>query len=183
MAAGRTAGGLPIRVNPELIAMNMFSDMLGHPRTRRLRRPLLRRAAVILAAAGVVAVALPPSQAHAAAPAAGGTYTLTAKVSGMCIDVPAASKNSGTLLQRSSAGSTIIVNNHSSAAGYGTSGSATVFVNGHDFAATNLTISNDYGEGSQACPRTSTPTGRFSTTSASSETRTRCWSITTARTL
>jgi pectinesterase len=44
----------------------------------------------------------------------------------------------------------VIVNNHSSAGGYGTSGSATVFMNGHDFVATNLTISNDYGEGSQA---------------------------------
>ncbi|MFI5909877.1 pectinesterase family protein [Dactylosporangium sp. NPDC051541] len=45
---------------------------------------------------------------------------------------------------------TVIVNNHSSAGGYGTSGSATVFVEAHDFAATNLTMSNDYGEGSQA---------------------------------
>jgi len=50
----------------------------------------------------------------------------------------------------SSAGQTVIVNNHSSAGGYGTSGSASVFVNGADFAASNLTISNDYGEGSQA---------------------------------
>jgi pectin methylesterase-like acyl-CoA thioesterase len=50
----------------------------------------------------------------------------------------------------SSPGQTVIVNNHSSAGGYGTSGSATVFVNGADFAATNLTIANDYGEGSQA---------------------------------
>ncbi|KUL29701.1 pectinesterase family protein [Actinoplanes awajinensis] len=50
----------------------------------------------------------------------------------------------------SAASQTIIVNNHSSAGGYGTSGSATVFVNGADFAATNLTLSNDYGEGSQA---------------------------------
>ncbi|GAA2629678.1 pectinesterase family protein [Paractinoplanes durhamensis] len=50
----------------------------------------------------------------------------------------------------SSAAQTVIVNNHSSAGGYGTSGSATVFVSGHDFAATNLTMSNDYGEGSQA---------------------------------
>jgi len=49
-----------------------------------------------------------------------------------------------------SASNTVIVNNHSSAGGYGTSGSATVFVNGHDFIATNLTMSNDYGEGSQA---------------------------------
>ncbi|MEJ3741671.1 pectinesterase family protein [Actinomycetes bacterium KLBMP 9797] len=44
----------------------------------------------------------------------------------------------------------VIVNNHSSAGGYGTSGSATVFVHGHDFAASNLTMANDYGEGSQA---------------------------------
>ena len=50
----------------------------------------------------------------------------------------------------STASDVVIVNNHSSAGGYGTSGSATVFVNGHDFAAANLTISNDYGEGSQA---------------------------------
>ncbi|WP_239163422.1 pectinesterase family protein [Paractinoplanes rishiriensis] len=50
----------------------------------------------------------------------------------------------------STANQTVIVNNHSSAGGYGTSGSATVFVNGKDFVATNLTMSNDYGEGSQA---------------------------------
>ena len=39
----------------------------------------------------------------------------------------------------------VIVNNHS-AGGYGTSGSATMFVDGHDFAANNLTISNDFDE-------------------------------------
>ena len=50
----------------------------------------------------------------------------------------------------SAASQTVIVNNHSSAGGYGTSGSATAFLDGHDFAATNLTFSNDYGEGSQA---------------------------------
>jgi pectinesterase len=50
----------------------------------------------------------------------------------------------------SSAASTVIVDNHSSAGGFGTAGSATMFINGHDFTATNLTISNDYGEGSQA---------------------------------
>jgi VCBS repeat-containing protein len=44
----------------------------------------------------------------------------------------------------------VIVNNRSSAGGYGTSGSATFFANGKEFNATNLTISNDYGEGSQA---------------------------------
>jgi pectin methylesterase-like acyl-CoA thioesterase len=50
----------------------------------------------------------------------------------------------------SSPSDVLIVDNHSSAGGYGTSGSATVFVNGHDFIARNLTLSNDYGEGSQA---------------------------------
>jgi pectinesterase len=50
----------------------------------------------------------------------------------------------------SSASSTVIVDNHSNAGGYGTSGSASVFVEGHDFIADDLTISNDYGVGSQA---------------------------------
>jgi pectinesterase len=45
---------------------------------------------------------------------------------------------------------TVIVDNHSNAGGYGTGGSATVFVYAHDFAAQNLTMSNDYGVGSQA---------------------------------
>jgi pectin methylesterase-like acyl-CoA thioesterase len=48
------------------------------------------------------------------------------------------------------ANSTLIVDNHSNAGGYGTAGSATVFVYGHDFIAQNLTMSNDYGVGSQA---------------------------------
>ena len=50
----------------------------------------------------------------------------------------------------STASSTVIVDNHSNAGGYGTGGSATVFVYGHDFTAKNLTMSNDYGVGSQA---------------------------------
>ncbi|WP_326822634.1 pectinesterase family protein [Streptosporangium sp. NBC_01756] len=45
----------------------------------------------------------------------------------------------------SSANQTVIVNNHY-AGEYGTSGSATAFVDGHDFVATNLTISNDFNE-------------------------------------
>ncbi|GAA3592114.1 hypothetical protein GCM10022419_088720 [Nonomuraea rosea] len=45
----------------------------------------------------------------------------------------------------SSASQTVIVNNHYAGA-YGTSGSATAFVDGHDFVATNLTISNDFNE-------------------------------------
>jgi pectin methylesterase-like acyl-CoA thioesterase/pectate lyase len=44
-----------------------------------------------------------------------------------------------------SAGQTVIVNNHD-AGTYGTSGSATAFINGHDFMATNLTMSNDFDE-------------------------------------
>jgi pectin methylesterase-like acyl-CoA thioesterase len=44
----------------------------------------------------------------------------------------------------------VIVNNRSNAGGYGTSGSATLFANGKEFNAVNLTIANDYGEGSQA---------------------------------
>jgi pectin methylesterase-like acyl-CoA thioesterase len=50
----------------------------------------------------------------------------------------------------SSPAGTVLVNNHSNAGGYGTFNSATVFVNGHDFIARNLTMANDYGEGSQA---------------------------------
>lgn len=45
----------------------------------------------------------------------------------------------------SSASGVLIVDNHS-AGGYGTSGSATVFMYGHDSIATNLTISNDFAE-------------------------------------
>ncbi|KAB8194030.1 pectin esterase [Nonomuraea phyllanthi] len=48
----------------------------------------------------------------------------------------------------SSPADVVIVNNHYAGA-YGTSGSATAFVDGHDFVATNLTISNDFDENSQ----------------------------------
>jgi pectin methylesterase-like acyl-CoA thioesterase len=47
----------------------------------------------------------------------------------------------------SSASAVLIVNNHS-AYTHGTSGSATAFVHGKDFAASNLTISNDFDENS-----------------------------------
>ncbi|MEV6299726.1 pectinesterase family protein [Actinoplanes sp. NPDC051861] len=49
-----------------------------------------------------------------------------------------------------SADDVVIVNNRSNAGGYGTSGSATFFAQGRELNASNLTISNDYGEGSQA---------------------------------
>ncbi|WP_433170314.1 pectinesterase family protein [Actinoallomurus sp. CA-150999] len=45
-----------------------------------------------------------------------------------------------------SPGDVVIVNNHYAGGGYGTSGSATAFINGHDFIATDLTISNDFDE-------------------------------------
>jgi len=51
---------------------------------------------------------------------------------------------------------TVIVNNHAAGATapgggtYGTFGSATVFVYGHDFQASNLTISNDFDEASSS---------------------------------
>ncbi|HST83749.1 MAG TPA: pectinesterase family protein [Kineosporiaceae bacterium] len=47
----------------------------------------------------------------------------------------------------SSASNVVIVYNHS-ANSSGTSGSATAFLNGHDFTATNLTIANDFDESS-----------------------------------
>lgn len=50
----------------------------------------------------------------------------------------------------SSASQTTIVENHGASQGYGTEGSSSVFVYGHDFQATNLTLSNDYGIGTQA---------------------------------
>jgi pectin methylesterase-like acyl-CoA thioesterase len=50
----------------------------------------------------------------------------------------------------SSASSTVIVYNNSNASTGSTTNSSTVFVQSHDVIATNLTISNDYGTGSQA---------------------------------
>jgi pectinesterase len=50
----------------------------------------------------------------------------------------------------STAAQTVIVNNRSNGAGYGTYGSATFFAKAKDIGVENLTISNDYGVGSQA---------------------------------
>lgn len=50
----------------------------------------------------------------------------------------------------SSADQVVIVHNRSNAAGYGTYGSATLSVKVKDTGVENLTVSNDYGEGSQA---------------------------------
>ncbi|MEV7803127.1 pectinesterase family protein [Microbispora sp. NPDC088329] len=47
-----------------------------------------------------------------------------------------------------SASDVVIVNNHYAGGNGGTFNSATAFVNGHDFTATNLTISNDHVESS-----------------------------------
>lgn len=67
------------------------------PRTPHTLTALLTT--LLLAAAGIL-IALPATQASAATPTAGGTYQLAVTKSGMCIDVPAASKSSGTLLQQ-----------------------------------------------------------------------------------
>ena len=66
---------------------------------RSRRRKLLGFAAALLVPAGLIGWAVLPSNA-AAAPAAGSTYTLVVKKSGKCIDVPAASKDNGALLQQ-----------------------------------------------------------------------------------
>ncbi|WP_436522965.1 pectinesterase family protein [Actinoplanes sp. HUAS TT8] len=72
-----------------------------------------------------------------------GTYRET-------VTVPATKPYVTLLGGGDSADDVVIVGNHSSAGGYGTSGSATLFANAKEFNATNLTIANDYGEGSQA---------------------------------
>jgi pectin methylesterase-like acyl-CoA thioesterase len=63
------------------------------------KRKLLGAAAVLAVPAGLIGWAVLPSEA-ATAPAAGGTYTLAVKKSGMCVDVPSASKDSKALLQQ-----------------------------------------------------------------------------------
>jgi pectate lyase len=64
----------------------------------RSRRFLAVAAAIVIPAAAI-AVTVLPSQA-AALPAAGGTYQLAVTKSGMCVDVPAASKDNSALLQQ-----------------------------------------------------------------------------------
>ncbi|GEA87446.1 pectinesterase family protein [Cellulomonas cellasea] len=54
----------------------------------------------------------------------------------------------------STASQTVIVNNRSNGAGYGTYGSATFFVKAKDVGVENLTLSNDFGVGSQAVAAT-----------------------------
>jgi pectin methylesterase-like acyl-CoA thioesterase len=63
------------------------------------KRKLLGAAAVLAVPAGLIGWAVLPSEA-ASVPAAGSTYTLAVKKSGMCIDVPAASKENKALLQQ-----------------------------------------------------------------------------------
>ena len=67
--------------------------------TRSPKRWLLGAAAALLLPAGLVGYSMLPSDA-ATAPAAGTTYQLAVKKSGMCIDLPAAAKANGTLLQQ-----------------------------------------------------------------------------------
>ena len=66
------------------------------------------------------------------------------------VTVPSTKTNITLQGAGSTSSGVVIVNNHSSAGGYGTSGSATFFASAAGFQASNLTISNDYGSGSQA---------------------------------
>ncbi len=63
------------------------------------KRKLFGAVAALAVPAGLIGWAVLPSEA-AAAPVAGTTYTLAAKKSGMCIDVPSASKDNKALLQQ-----------------------------------------------------------------------------------
>ncbi|GAA2859715.1 hypothetical protein Acy02nite_23860 [Actinoplanes cyaneus] len=63
------------------------------------KRKLLGAAAVLAVPAGLIGWAVLPSEA-AAAPVAGSTYTLAVKKSGLCVDVPSASKDDKALLQQ-----------------------------------------------------------------------------------
>lgn len=142
------------------------------PRRARSRRASLSAAAVLGLAAGVIVQAAPSSQAGTPTVASDGTG-LYRSVQAAINAVPANNTKPVTITIKpgtyreivtvpankpfitlqglgSTANSTLIVDNHSNAGGYGTGGSATVFVYGHDFTARNLTLSNDYGNGSQA---------------------------------
>ncbi|BBH63878.1 hypothetical protein ACTI_05630 [Actinoplanes sp. OR16] len=63
------------------------------------KRMLFGVAAALVVPIGLVGWSMLPSDA-AAAPVAGGTYQVAVKKSGMCIDVPGASKDNGALLQQ-----------------------------------------------------------------------------------
>ncbi|GAA2859721.1 hypothetical protein Acy02nite_23870 [Actinoplanes cyaneus] len=63
------------------------------------KKRILLTAAVLAVPTAIVGWAVLPSEA-ATAPAAGGTYTLAVKKSGMCLDVPGASKDNAALLQQ-----------------------------------------------------------------------------------
>ncbi|GAA4976902.1 pectinesterase family protein [Actinoplanes utahensis] len=62
-------------------------------------RRLLVAALAVVVPGGAIAYSVLPSSA-ATAPVAGNTYQLAVKKSGMCLDVPSASKSTGTLLQQ-----------------------------------------------------------------------------------
>jgi len=136
------------------------------------RRAIGGAAAVVALTAGVVVEAAPDSGASTPTVASDGTG-LYRTVQAAINAVPANNSKAVTITIKpgtyreivtvpankpyitlqglgSTAAGTVIVDNHSNAGGYGTGGSATVFVYGHDFTAKNLTMSNDYGVGSQA---------------------------------
>jgi pectate lyase len=63
------------------------------------KKRILLTAAVLAVPTAIVGWAVLPSEA-AAVPVAGGTYTLAVKKSGLCLDVPGASKDNAALLQQ-----------------------------------------------------------------------------------
>ncbi|WP_436522963.1 RICIN domain-containing protein [Actinoplanes sp. HUAS TT8] len=63
------------------------------------KKRIFLTAAVLAVPTAIVGWAVLPSEA-ATVPAAGATYTLAVKKSGLCLDVPAASKDNGALLQQ-----------------------------------------------------------------------------------
>ena len=144
----------------------------SHDEARLGRRAVTCALAVLGLAAGVTVQAAPSSQAATPTVASDGTglyRTVQAAINAVpanntrpvtitikpgtyreIVTVPANKPYIPLAGLGTTANSTVIVDNHSNAGGYGTGGSATVFVYGHDFTAQNLTIANDYGVGSQA---------------------------------
>ncbi|MEO3925042.1 pectinesterase family protein [Micromonosporaceae bacterium B7E4] len=149
---------------------------MSRPFPPALRHVVVAVVAALTASAAAVAVSVPPSQAADPTPsgtrptvAADGTgiyRTVQAAIDAVpagnptrqvitikagsyreVVTVPA-NKPYVTLQGVGSGPSSVVIVNNHSAGTHGTSGSATAFVYGHDFVATNLTIANDFDENS-----------------------------------
>jgi pectinesterase len=145
-------------------------------RTRWRWLPLIAAAALVPAAIAIAA--LPSSAAsgsvvakdgsgnyttvqaaiNAVSTSNGSTYTISIKAGVYRETITVPSNKAFITLKGigSAAKDVVIVNNHSAGtkksdgSTYGTFNSATAFVNGHDFTASNLTISNDFNEASDS---------------------------------